>query len=153
MASLTRARVKARLGSERGTELVEFALALPILLLVIAGIIDLGLLFKDYEVLTNAAREGARVAALPGWVESDVVARVNAYLAAGGFQGTAITTVSAVTLTTGAGKTIDAVRVDVSSPHSYFILGPFVQLVNGTDLGNTTLRAVATMRVEMAAGL
>ena len=83
------------LRGDRAAELLEFALALPILLLVLGGILDMGFLFKDYEVITNAAREGARMAALPGWDETDVRARIAAYLAAGGFQGTATTTITA----------------------------------------------------------
>ena len=53
--------------SERGAELIEFALVFPTLLLVMLGIIDFGFLFQRYEVVTNAAREGARVAILPGY--------------------------------------------------------------------------------------
>ena len=53
--------------SERGAELVEFAFVFPTLLLVMLGIIDFGFLFQRYEVVTNAAREGARVAILPGY--------------------------------------------------------------------------------------
>ena len=45
---------------ERGAALVEFALALPLLLVVLAGIVDFGFVFQRYEVITNAAREGAR---------------------------------------------------------------------------------------------
>jgi Flp pilus assembly protein TadG len=144
-----------RLRSERGAELLEFALVLPLVLLVLAGIIDMGFLFKDFEVLTNAAREGARMAALPGWTESDVVERVNSYLTAGGYQTSATTTVQPVTLVTSSasGRSIDGIKVTVTSPHSYLILGPIVQLVQGSAVPNTTLRAVATMRVEMAAGL
>jgi Flp pilus assembly protein TadG len=145
----------ASLRSERGAELLEFALVLPVLLLVLAGILDMGFLFKDYEVLTNAAREGARMAALPGWVESDVQTRVNNYLAAGGFQGTATTSIEQVSLATepASGQTINGVQVTVSGSHTYLILGPIVHWVQGSDVPNTTLRAVATMRVEMAAGL
>ena len=44
---------------ERGAALVEFALALPMLLVVLAGIVDFGFVFQRYEVITNAAREGA----------------------------------------------------------------------------------------------
>ena len=44
---------------ERGAALVEFALALPLLLVVIAGIVDFGFTLQRYEVITNAAREGA----------------------------------------------------------------------------------------------
>ena len=55
--------------AERGAELVEFALVFPMLLLVMLGIMDFGFLFQRYEVVTNAAREGARVAILPGYTE------------------------------------------------------------------------------------
>ena len=49
----------------------------PTLLLVMLGIMDFGFLFQRYEVVTNAAREGARVAILPGYQTPDVEARVN----------------------------------------------------------------------------
>jgi Flp pilus assembly protein TadG len=48
--------------SERGANLVEFALVLPLLLLILAGVVDFGYAFHDYIIITNAAREGARVA-------------------------------------------------------------------------------------------
>jgi hypothetical protein len=43
-----------------GQELVEFALVLPLLLLVVFGAVDLGRLFHAYITISNAAREGAR---------------------------------------------------------------------------------------------
>ena len=73
---------------ERGAELVEFAFVFPTLLLVMLGIIDFGFLFQRYEVVTNAAREGARVAILPGYADADVQARVNQYLSAAGLTPT-----------------------------------------------------------------
>ncbi|MEW6659269.1 MAG: TadE/TadG family type IV pilus assembly protein [Thermodesulfobacteriota bacterium] len=48
---------------ETGSVVMEMALVLPVLLLMVAGTIDIGLLFWEKEVLTNAAREGARAAA------------------------------------------------------------------------------------------
>ena len=53
--------------SEEGAQLVEFALVLPLLLLVVLGIAEFGFMFQRYEVVTNAAREGARMAVLPGY--------------------------------------------------------------------------------------
>ena len=47
---------------EKGTVIVELAIVTPLLLLILAGIIDLGMLFWEREVMTNAAREGARAA-------------------------------------------------------------------------------------------
>ena len=48
--------------SPQGQALVEFALVLPILLLLIFGIIDAGRLIYTYNTVSNAARNGARVA-------------------------------------------------------------------------------------------
>ena len=45
---------------ERGQSLVETAVVFPILLLLVAAIVDFGRVFDVYIVLTNAAREGAR---------------------------------------------------------------------------------------------
>lgn len=52
------------LGHE-GAILVEMAFTLPILALIFLNIIDLGLMIRQYQVLQNAAREGARVSAIP----------------------------------------------------------------------------------------
>ncbi len=45
---------------ERGSNLVEAAIVLPVLLLLLAGVADVGRAFRAYIVLTAAAREGAR---------------------------------------------------------------------------------------------
>jgi Flp pilus assembly protein TadG len=157
MAALITAWLRrSRLASQRGAQLIEFALVLPVMLLVLAGILDMGFLFKDYQVVTNAAREGARMATLPGWTAGQVTTRVNNYLAAGGLQGSATTTIDNVTIVTDplSGRSISGIRVTVTFPHNYLILGPISQLVSGTPVGSqVTLRAVATMRAEIAAGL
>ena len=49
---------------ETGIAAVEFALILPLLLIVVFGIINFGLIFFDYLMMTNAAREGARWASI-----------------------------------------------------------------------------------------
>jgi Flp pilus assembly protein TadG len=48
--------------SERGANLVEFALVAPVLVILLLGIADVGRAFYDYISLTNAVREGARYA-------------------------------------------------------------------------------------------
>ena len=59
------------LRSERGQNLVELALVLPLLILLLAGIADVGRAFFSYIQLTNAAREGARAASrLPCYSEA-----------------------------------------------------------------------------------
>jgi Flp pilus assembly protein TadG len=57
-------RRRGRVGADRGAAAVEFALLLPLLLLLLFGIIDFGRALNAQITLTQAAREGARLAAL-----------------------------------------------------------------------------------------
>ena len=63
--------VKRMRKSEAGQAMVEMALVLPILLILVGGIIDFGWLFYNQLALTNAAREGARYAAIHYHISSD----------------------------------------------------------------------------------
>lgn len=49
-----------KLRSEQGTAVVEFAVILPLLLVIILGIVEFGFIFYNKALLTNASREGAR---------------------------------------------------------------------------------------------
>src|SRR3954470_5531521 len=72
-----------RLTSQRGAAIIETALTLPLILLVSVGIFEFGRAFETWEVLVNAAREGARVAVLPNPVAGAADARVRQYLQMG----------------------------------------------------------------------
>lgn len=61
--------------NNRGQALVETALVLPIILLILLGIIDFGLMFNNYLVVSNASREGARTAAV-GATDSEITSLV-----------------------------------------------------------------------------
>ncbi|GIE75626.1 hypothetical protein Aph02nite_15760 [Actinoplanes philippinensis] len=58
------------------------AIVLPVLLLILFGIIDMGRLLQQHIQLTAAAREGARVGALNGTV-TDVKAKITSIVGAG----------------------------------------------------------------------
>jgi len=47
----------------RGAAVIEFAILLPLLLLIVFGLIEFGFNFLQYHYIANAAREGARIAA------------------------------------------------------------------------------------------
>lgn len=67
--------------SRRAAAVVEMAVVAPLLFTVLFGIIEYGWVFTIRQALTNSAREGARVAVLPGSTEEEIIARVNTYLA------------------------------------------------------------------------
>jgi len=148
MAAVTR-----RWSGESGAELIEFALVLPLLLLVVLGIIDFGFLFQRYEVVTNAAREGARVAVLPGYLDPDVIARVDQYLVAGGLTGPHDVPVIGHPPPIAVGLYCAAVTsVTVTYPQTYSFVGGIAAYLGASGLATrTSLRATAEMRNELPA--
>jgi Flp pilus assembly protein TadG len=56
--------IGSRLRSERGAVVVEFALLLPVLLMIVVGTIEFGRVYSQFQVFSGAAREGARCAAV-----------------------------------------------------------------------------------------
>jgi Flp pilus assembly protein TadG len=153
MAAVRRAR-RSSWRSERGAELVEFALTLPMLLLISLGIIDFGLMFQQYQVITNAAREGARIAGLSdSYTCTDAIARTQAYVSAGGLSTASppltVTCDNAATLSFN-GVTAAVATVNVSYVHSYSFVGGIARLL-GSTLASTTLQATATIRKEAPA--
>jgi len=58
--------MKLILKDKNGAAAVEFALILPLLILVVFGIIEFGLLLYNQQVITNASREGARAGIVVG---------------------------------------------------------------------------------------
>jgi hypothetical protein len=153
MAAVTRAPVWW--SGEAGAELIEFALVLPLLLLVMLGIIDFGFLFQRYEVVTNAAREGARVAILPGYGDADAVARANQYLIAGGLTGRHDDPVIRHPAPIQVGVPLQCVAVTsvtVTYPYSYSFVGGLAAYFGAGGLANrTSLSATAEMRNELPA--
>jgi Flp pilus assembly protein TadG len=148
MASLIRERGGLR--GERGAELIEFAFALPLLLFVVLGIIDFGFLFRDYEILTNAAREGARLGSLPDYDVPDVQDRVVAYATASGLTGTVPPPDVQFGDIVFGGNTVQGVTVIAEYPHQFQFLGPIATFFGGS-FGTVNLTATSTMRRERQA--
>jgi hypothetical protein len=139
------------IGGETGSVLIEFVVVLPLLLLLVLGIFDFGIAFQRYQVLTNAAREGARMAVLPGYSTDDVKARVRSYLTAGGAPGEPDTTVALQTVTPDNGAPFSVWKVSVVLPYTFPLLGSMGGLID-SRLATTTLKATSIMRSEIAAG-
>jgi len=138
--------------NERGSELIELAIVLPILLLCFAAIVDFGFLFQRYETITNAAREGARLASLPNYTVADVQGRIANYMAASGLSGGPTPYVNqTATRTLPSGQTISVAEVVVWYPAGMTYLGPIAGLVGASGHGSMMLRATSIMRAEAAA--
>src|ERR1051325_4601782 len=138
--------------SDRGAALVEAALTIPILLLITVGIFEIGRAYQTWQVVSNAAREGARMAILPNANSATVTALVRTYMTNGqlGASASAGVTVTPVTLTVN-GVNVSASQVTVDYPYDFIMLGPVARMVSpssraGTDI---TMRATAVMRNEM----
>lgn len=140
------------LGRARGAALLETALILPLVLLVVVGIFEFGRAYQTWQVLTNAAREGARVAVLPGSSADTVRTRVRAYLSSGQLAraNDAGVVVTPVALNLGGGISAGASNVTVSYPFTFMVLQPVARLVvRGSNAGAPlTLTASAVMRNE-----
>ncbi|HQT96511.1 MAG TPA: pilus assembly protein, partial [Thermodesulfobacteriota bacterium] len=72
--------------SIRGQSLVEFALVLPVFLLLLIGVAEFGRAWMTRNILTGASREAARIAAVQGNTAS-ALSRANNILSSAGISG------------------------------------------------------------------
>jgi sulfate adenylyltransferase subunit 1 (EFTu-like GTPase family) len=106
------------------------------------------------QVLTNAAREGARVAVTPNATTSMVQSRVTAYLVSGQVpnpDSASIVVTQNVSISLGGTATANGTRVTVNYPFSFMVLNPVARLVvknSTTGAAPITMSASAEMRNE-----
>ena len=129
-------------GKDRGAAVVEFALLLPLLLLLLFGIIDFGRALNAQITITQAAREGARLDALG---QPNVVSRTQA--AAVGLSGVTVTVVTSCPPGAGPGVNAD---VEVTYPFTFVTpIGAIASFFGGSGLGSpVTLTAQGVMPCE-----
>jgi Flp pilus assembly protein TadG len=128
-----------RLKEEQGQSMVEFALVLPILILIVCIIIDLGWIFGNQITLNNACREAARYSSIH---EHDSTANDDSADALSVFRNAA-PSLSAPSLTLINPDT-DSVKISVTASV------PVLTGVTSTLLGKSTvtIRAESTMKLE-----
>jgi Flp pilus assembly protein TadG len=126
--------------NQQGQAVVEFAVILPVLLLVLFSILQFGIVFNNYIQVTAAAREGARKAA------------VSRGLGAAGAKSAAITAAK------GAAPGLNQSKVNVTFPNNpSFTAGtdvvvqvtyPYSINILGKVVSSGNLTSATTMRVE-----
>ncbi|CCQ45340.1 tadE-like family protein [Pseudarthrobacter siccitolerans] len=117
--------------SERGAAAVEFAILLPLLLMLVLGTIEFGRAYNAQITLTNAARDGVRVMAIGNDPAGAKTAAQNAATSV----STTIPT-SDITLSTNACSTGDQVTLTIKYNLSTItgIAGPFPMTGKGVML-------------------
>jgi Flp pilus assembly protein TadG len=148
---------------ERGAALLELAIVLPLLLVVVAGIVDFGFALQKYEVIANAAREGARLASEPGYDAAAITARVRGYvkeamnlddatlavvMPAGTSVGVSSTTLT-MPLVGGGTAALPSTRVDAFYHHQFMLLSPIMGLIDKSWGQSITLQASSIMRAQV----
>jgi Flp pilus assembly protein TadG len=139
-----------RLRNQKGAALLETAITLPLVLLVCVSIFEFGRAYQTWQVLTNAAREGARVAVLSESTDAEVTSAVKAYMQGGQLPSAALANISVERMVPFATSNT-ASRVTISYPFKFTVLNPVIRLVKSgstTGQGTTTMVSVALMRNE-----
>lgn len=144
IVSLSRVVVRRARNTELGQSLVEFSLVLPFLLLLLFAIVDFGRAFYTWNTLSNASREGARVAAVQGST-SQINSAVTS--AMGGLTTSSPTLTRTYTNVQAAkGSTV---TVQLSYQFTFVTpVSPLLNLIGGSSIANPTLSSSSAMRLE-----
>ena len=133
---LSEAKTRRRRARTRGQAMVEFALILPLLLLLILGVYQFGQAYSDYIQVTNAARDGGRKALVS---RSDASGVSDVVTTAKNATWWLDKTQMNVSVTPGQPWTQgQTVTVTVTYPYSINLLGLVV--ASGTLSSTTTVR-------------
>jgi Flp pilus assembly protein TadG len=137
-----------RIKNQRGAALLETAITLPLILLITVGIFEFGRAYQTWQVLTNAAREGARIAVLPDYTAADVNNSVRNYMTSGRLTNASTATISIVRNVPFGAAT--ASRVTVNYPFQFMVIGPVARLVRSSSTVGAplTMQSSALMRNE-----
>ena len=130
--------------NERGAVAAEFAILLPVLLLIVFGTIEFGMMMYGREVVTNATREGARygiIVQTPVVTSAQMITLATNYLTGTGVNPASVTfSVPACCGTTGT-------PVTLAATYRYPWLVPYIPTVLGVP-SPFPIQITTTMRHE-----
>lgn len=129
--------MKSILKNEKGQNLVEFALVVPMLLLLVFGIAEFGRAWMTRNILTGAAREAVRVAVVPSGSIGAATTRANQILSSAGITTAAVNV-------NDSGASFGIVTATVTYNFPVLVVG-FIPGLNGATI---PLTSTTTMRRE-----
>jgi Flp pilus assembly protein TadG len=127
----------------KGASAVEMAVVAPVFVALMMGQLESSRFGMVSQLLTTAAREGCRVAVVPGHTETDVQTRINAVLSGSGISVGTVTPTAPSPYTWDTAPQGTAISVSLSVPYSQvsWLGTPFF-------LNGATVSASATMSSE-----
>ena len=114
--------------NERGVAAAEFALLLPVLLMILLGTIEFGMIMYSRELITNASREGARAGIIQ--VSPKPTAGAIQTIATTYLTGTGINPAAVTVTVTGAGG-VNPATLTVNTTYRYPWLIPYIPTLLG----------------------
>ena len=144
--------MRSKSSSQKGASAVEFAIVLPLLIVITFGIIEFGMYIYNQQVITNASREGARVGIVaisprvtPADIESVVRQHCDNHLVTFGSQNFAqLNPDPPVGYSPTATFPTDSLTVRVTYNYSFLVIPNFIPGIDRLR----TMEAVTVMRYE-----
>ena len=137
-----------------GQSLIEFALVLPMLLVLVFGIVEFGNAWRHYQLITNTAREGARVAVLPSSTSTIVDSVIDDRLNGSGLDANQATVTLKILDFGDPSYSNSADTVTIAYDYNFVFLGPIIDLMctgigcSGGAYSSVTLSSTSIMRNE-----
>ena len=123
---------------ERGQSLVEFVLLLPVLLIILAGVLDLGRMYYIWVALTDAAGEGAAYAAISPTDQDETKKRAQE-------ASTGLVTIEPSMIDIEAPTVATGAPITVSVGYTFTLITPFMNVI--VPDGQLVLRGRASERI------
>ncbi len=144
-----------KMKEQKGASAIEFALVLPLLLIIVFGIIEFSILFYDKAMLTNASREGARLGIVYRYNTSgpnhpndgEIIAVVNQYAQNHLINFDAGAVITPLIQRTGDSSG-DSLTVSLSYPYNFLVFSNLLSLIGAAAPNLITLNALTIMRME-----
>lgn len=136
-------KVKIIAFDQKGVAAVEFAIILPVLVMLLFGIIEFGIILYDKAMITNASREGARAGIVfvqDGMISDEEIRSVVNNYCSGHLVTFGEDSTIGITITRAGGN----LTVNVTYTYDYLVLPNFVTSI----VGNMNLAAQTIMRME-----
>jgi Flp pilus assembly protein TadG len=122
----------------RAAAAAEFAILLPFLALLLLGTLEVSRLTSVSELLTNIARDGARVAVINGKTNADVTTRVTTMLSNASINGYTVTITPQTAADVQSSALGEPITVTISVPYGNVSWSPAPYFLKGSTIVSGT---------------